>query len=152
MGNIGVLHLVKITFLGESCLHKGLNQQTVQSLRDLVQLRVCVNFMRISLMLLLNGGVGSMDLTMTLGMEGQKHVFANLSILNHAAEVYTAELYHIFQEEYKKGTTLPNKRFKRPIHIWSIECGETMLMNFLMLSTLIGQLKRHLAHAINLKR
>ena len=28
--------------------------------------------------------------------------FANVSILNHAAEVYTAELYHIFQEEYKK--------------------------------------------------
>ena len=25
--------------------------------------------------------------------------FANVNILNHAIEVYTAELYHIFQEE-----------------------------------------------------
>jgi len=31
--------------------------------------------------------------------------FANVSIFNHAIEVHTADLYHIFQEEYKKGTT-----------------------------------------------
>ena len=36
--------------------------------------------------------------------------FANVSILSHATKVYTVELYHIFQEEYKKGTTCAQEK------------------------------------------
>ena len=48
-------------------------------------------------------------MTVTLGMEGW-NMFANVSILNHATEVYTVELYHFFQEKYKKGTTCAQKK------------------------------------------
>ena len=72
--SIGALHSVKIIFLREFCPHKGLNQPTVQSLGDFKQPLICANFMRASLMLLLNGGVRRMEMMMTLGMESQNHV------------------------------------------------------------------------------
>ncbi|KAJ8427853.1 hypothetical protein Cgig2_012553 [Carnegiea gigantea] len=42
-----------------------------------------------------------------------KTCFANVSILNHATEVYVAELYHIFQKEYKKGTTCAQEKVQK---------------------------------------
>ena len=102
-------------------------------------------------MLLLNGGVG--ECTWLWLLDGSaKTCFANVRILNHATEVHTTGLYHIFKKCIKKEQFVPKRRLKRHIYTWSVKCGETLLMNFAMLSTLIGKLMKLLAHATNLKR
>ncbi|KAJ8427852.1 hypothetical protein Cgig2_012552 [Carnegiea gigantea] len=53
-----------------------------------------------------------------------KTCFANVSILNHATEVYVAELYHIFQKEYKKGTTCAQEKiWKRKAEEYLADSG-----------------------------
>ena len=129
-------------FSGGILSYKGWNQLIVQFFGDLMQLLAYANFIRISLMLLLNGGVRRMDMTMTLGTEGRKHILWMWAYWIMQQRYTLLNFIIFFKESTKKKQLVPKRRFKRPIHIWSIKCGETMLLNFAMLSTLISQLKK----------